>query len=110
MVAVVEEHRHPVGQVLAAFPAGDRCPGSHVVQGDNAGVGPVFPDAAFQVEVFQMFLQHHKGDAVQVDVFGDAAGRPVEKGLAVDLDEGFGADEAVFKKAAAPPGHGHDKV
>ena len=110
MVAVVEEQRFPVGQAFGAFQRRDGRPGGDFRQGHDAGVRPIGTDFGINGKVPDMFFQHHKGEVGTVHEFFHAAGRPVKEGLAVNFDEGFGADKAVFKKAAAPARHGQDQM
>ena len=110
MVAIVEEQRFPVGQTFGALQCRDGRPGRDFRQGDDAGIGPAAADFFVDGKVPDMLLQHHKGQVGAVHELFHAAGRPVEEGLAVDFDEGFGADKAVFKKAAAPARHGQNQM
>ena len=64
----------------------------------------------YNLKIADMLFKHDESDICAVDIFFDAAGSPVEKGLTGNLDQRLGADEAVFKKPAAPASHGENEM
>ena len=110
MVAVVEKQRFAVGQALGPAQGGDGRALGHGGQRNDAGVWPVRLDLGVDGKIADMLFKHDESDICAVDIFFDAAGSPVEKGLTGNLDQRLGADEAVFKKPAAPASHGENKM
>ena len=110
MVAVVEQNRLTVGQALAALQRRDGRALGHLGQRHNAGRGPVRLDFFVDGKVADMLLEHHKREVRAVHELLHAARRPVKERLSVNFDQRLRADKAVFKKPAAPAGHGENQV
>ena len=110
VIAVIKEQRLIVRQAFCPAQGGDGGALRHFGQGHDFGIGVIGFDFPVNGMVADMLLQHHKGDIGTVHKFGNALGCPIEKRAVVDLDQGLGHHKAVFKKAAAAPGHRHYKV
>ena len=110
MVTVVEKH----GAVVRKFPraghAGQNRAGQDVGDNRDCGVGIVCKDPPVDGEVLHMFPQHDKAQIRNLHVTEHRLRRPVEKRLALQLDQGLGDLKAVVKKAGTAPAHGHDQV
>ena len=72
--------------------------------------GPIRLDFFVYGKVADMLLEHHKREVRAVHKLFHAARRPVKERLSVNFDQRFRADKAVFKKPAAPAGHGENQV